>query len=55
MYDRARDAGVSLYVSETWLHLLGIEEERVPPQFKILPMRDIVNLIRNSDVVIGKL
>jgi predicted peroxiredoxin len=55
MYERARDAGVSLFVSETWMELLGIEKEKVPPQFGIISMEDIVNLIKESDLIIGKI
>jgi len=55
MYERATDAGVSLFVSEMWLQLLGFGKEMVPPQFEILPMQDIVRLIHESDIVIGKI
>ena len=55
MYERATDAGVSLYVSETWLQLLGIDKAKVPLQFEVLPMQNIIDLIRESDVVIGKI
>lgn len=55
MYESAKDVGVSLYVSELWLQLLGIDKEKVPFQFKVLSMRRIIELIRESDVVIGKI
>lgn len=51
---KAFEEGVELFVSEPWLNMLGMNKEAIPPPYKPLSLEGCIDLIKEADLVIGK-
>ena len=54
MAQRAFEEGVELFVSEPWLQMLGMDKEALPHPYKPLTLKGCIDLIKEADLIIGK-